>query len=82
MAIDTLKTSKAPMTTPLDDLRVLTSAETARLLTVSAPVMERWRAAGTGPRFVRLSARRIGYRVEDLRTWMTGRAAGGEQTVA
>lgn len=68
--------------TPLDDIRVLTSAETAKLLTVSAPVMERWRAAGTGPRFVRLSTRRIGYRVADLRAWMADRAAGGEQTAA
>lgn len=76
MAINTLKT------TPLDDLRVLTSAETAKLLAVSPPMMERWRSAGTGPRFIRLSARRIGYRVEDLRTWMTGRAAGGEQAAA
>jgi len=63
----------------LNELRVLTAAEASELLTVSVPVMERWRRAGIGPRFIRLSVRRVGYRVSDLRAWMTERAEGGQQ---
>ena len=63
----------------LNEMRVLTAAEASELLTVSVPVMERWRRAGTGPRFIRLSVRRVGYRVSDLGAWMTERAEGGQQ---
>ncbi len=63
----------------LNDLRVLTAASAAELLTVSIPVMERWRREGTGPRFIRLSARRVGYRVADLRAWMADRSEGGQR---
>ena len=63
----------------LNDLRVLTVAEASKLLTVSVPVMERWRRAGTGPRFIRLSVRRVGYRLADLRAWMAERAEGGQR---
>ena len=68
--------------TSLNELRVLTASEASELLTVSVPVMERWRRAGTGPRFIRLSARRVGYQVSDLRTWVTARAEGGQQATA
>jgi predicted DNA-binding transcriptional regulator AlpA len=61
----------------LNELRVLTAAEASDLLTVSVPVMERWRRAGTGPRFIRLSVRRVGYRLSDLRAWIAERAEGG-----
>ena len=33
----------------LNDLRVLTAAEASELLTVSVPVLERWRRDRTGP---------------------------------
>lgn len=68
-----------PSTPDVSDLRVLTAAEASALLTVSLPVMERMRARGTGPRFIRLSARRVGYRVADLRTWIEAQAEGGKQ---
>ena len=62
----------------LNEARVLTAAGASELLTVSIPVMERWRRDGTGPRFMRLSARRIGYRLSDLKVWMAERVEGGE----
>ncbi len=62
----------------LTELRVLTPAEASKLLTISLPVMERMRRAGTGPRFIRLSARRLGYRVDDVRAWMEARAEGSK----
>lgn len=64
--------------TVFNELRVLTAAEASELLTVSVPVMERWRRAGTGPRFIRLSVRRVGYRIADLRAWMAEREEGGQ----
>ena len=63
----------------LNDLRVLTAASASELLTISIPVMERWRREGTGPRFIRLSARRVGYRLADLRAWMAEREEGGQR---
>ena len=61
----------------MNELQVLTLSEASSLLSVSIPVMDRWRAAGEGPRFIRLSARRIGYRLSDLRAWIESRAQGG-----
>ena len=66
----------------LNDLRVLTVAGASELLTVSIPVMERWRREGKGPRFLRLSARRVGYRLADLRIWMEQQAEGGQKRAA
>jgi predicted DNA-binding transcriptional regulator AlpA len=63
-----------PSTT--DALRVLTPAEAAEILSLSVPVLERLRAAGGGPAWVRLSARRIGYRVSDLAAWLDARRVG------
>lgn len=71
--------SKPTLDASLNDLRVLTAAEASELLTVSAPVMERWRRAGTGPRFIRLTVRRVGYRIADLRAWMADREEGGQR---
>lgn len=71
--------SKPILDASLNDLRVLTAAEASELLTVSAPVMERWRREGTGPRFIRLTTRRVGYRIADLRAWMAEREEGGQR---
>lgn len=60
-----------------DDIRVLTAAETAELMTISIPVLDRWRKEEIGPRFIRLGARRVGYRVGDLKVWMAARVEGG-----
>lgn len=66
----------------LDELRVLSRAEAAELLGLSVPLLERHAAAGTGPAFVRLSARRLGYRVADLRAWLAERTENGATRAA
>ena len=66
----------------LNDLRVLTAAEASELLTVSMPVLERWRRDRTGPRFLRLSARRVGYRLADILAWMDQQVEGGQKRAA
>jgi predicted DNA-binding transcriptional regulator AlpA len=49
----------------------LTEAEVSEWLGVSQPTLSRHRHNGTGPAFVRLSTRRIGYRRSAVETWLT-----------
>jgi excisionase family DNA binding protein len=54
---------------------VYSPAELADLLRVSVSLLERWRAAGDGPRFVRLGRRVLRYRKADVDAWLLERAA-------
>ena len=47
---------------------ILTEKYLAAWLGVSIPTVQRWRSSGSGPRFVQLSLRRIGYRRSDIET--------------
>ena len=47
-------------------MTLLTQREAASVLRLSERTLERWRVAGIGPRFIRLSRRSIRYRQEDL----------------
>ena len=55
--------------------RVLTPKQTANMLGESEATTERKRKARTGPRWIRLSERRIGYRLSDILAWLDERAA-------
>jgi excisionase family DNA binding protein len=46
--------------------RVLTRAEAAKFLSVSVPTLERWAKEGRGPKTVQLGVRRLGYRLDQL----------------
>ena len=70
------------MTTSLEDVsrgrsewrqprEVLTEAEVSEWLGLSQPTLSRHRRDGTGPAFVRLSARRVGYRRGAVEAWLT-----------
>lgn len=50
--------------------RVLTEAEAGRVLTASGRTLEHWRGRGIGPRCVKVGARKIGYRVGELRAYI------------
>ncbi len=54
----------------LDLDEMLTEAELSKFLRVSAATLVRHRRNGTGPVFVRLSARRIGYRRSAVQAWV------------
>jgi predicted DNA-binding transcriptional regulator AlpA len=54
--------------------RVATEREAAIFTSLSRLTLQRYRRSGTGPTFIRLGARRIGYRLSDLRAWMDERA--------
>lgn len=63
--------------------RVITEAEAARMVGLSVPTLRRMRydekRENRGPRHVRLSERRIGYRLFDLDAWLERRVSGGER---
>lgn len=56
-------------------LAVLSKPEIAALIGISIITLRRMRWAGTGPRHVQLSAKRIGYRVADLDAWLDARTS-------
>jgi hypothetical protein len=49
---------------------LLTPAQAADALGVTARVLEHWRGCGDGPAFVRLSRKTIRYRAEDLQAFV------------
>jgi hypothetical protein len=56
-------------------MTLLTQREAASVLRLSQRTLERWRVAGTGPRFVRLN-HSIRYRQQDLDAHVAARVVG------
>lgn len=54
-------------------MEFLSQDDVARRLGVSERTVMRWRSTGDGPPFVRLGARRIGYRLADVEAWAGAR---------
>ena len=54
---------------PNDEQRLLSESQAARHLAVSPRTLRNWRTRGNGPKFVKVSARCIRYRVKDLSEW-------------
>lgn len=61
---------------------VLTEAEAARLVRLSPRTMQRLRLEGGGPRFVKLTARSIGYAIADLQAWVHQRSVASTSAAA
>jgi predicted DNA-binding transcriptional regulator AlpA len=57
--------------------RVLNRSETIRLVGLSDRTWDRLEAAGDTPPRTRISQRRIGYRVSDIREWLDRRRETG-----
>jgi predicted DNA-binding transcriptional regulator AlpA len=55
--------------------RVITLNEAAQASCLSIATLRRRLAEGAGPRVVRLSERRIGIRVRDLKAWLDARTS-------
>ncbi|MGG5823953.1 helix-turn-helix transcriptional regulator [Falsiroseomonas sp. HW251] len=53
--------------------QILKEVEAAACLGLSRRTLKRLRDAGIGPRFIRLSARRLGYDLSELDAWKAGR---------
>jgi predicted DNA-binding transcriptional regulator AlpA len=52
---------------------LLTEKQLSAWLGVSLPNLQRMRSRGTGPRYIQLSARRLGYRKSDVEAWIAAR---------
>ena len=50
-----------------------TERQAADFLGVTTRALQKWRATGTGPQFVRISSRCVRYRRRDLITWAADR---------
>jgi predicted DNA-binding transcriptional regulator AlpA len=49
---------------------LLTEKQVAKWLGLSLPSLQRMRSKGSGPPFVQLSQRRIGYKKSDVENWL------------
>jgi predicted DNA-binding transcriptional regulator AlpA len=61
------------MITEHDD-HVVTELDAAKFCGISRDTLRRRFNAGNGPKRLRLSAHRIGYRLSDLRSWLEAQA--------
>jgi predicted DNA-binding transcriptional regulator AlpA len=52
---------------------ILREREAAAVLKLSVRTLQSWRTVDTGPSYVRLGGRAIGYRAGALRAWLLGR---------
>ncbi|MGF7174350.1 helix-turn-helix transcriptional regulator [Azospirillum doebereinerae] len=57
----------------ISSMQLLTSKELAKILNVTTKTLERWRGAGEGPCFVRISASNVRYRTQDIETFINRR---------
>lgn len=57
------------------DKRLLTERELSTFLGLSLPTLQRMRSKGSGPKFIKLSFRRVAYRPEDIEKWLFTRTA-------
>jgi predicted site-specific integrase-resolvase len=63
-------TTSTETTEPPAPMKLLTARQAGELLGVSPETLERWRGAGTGPAFIRLSGRYIRYQPDDLEAFI------------
>jgi predicted DNA-binding transcriptional regulator AlpA len=54
---------------------ILTTDQAASHLALGRSTLEKWRCAGTGPKFIKLGLRRVGYHKADLDEWDCGAPA-------
>ncbi|MCA9646081.1 MAG: helix-turn-helix domain-containing protein [Acidobacteria bacterium] len=52
---------------------LLTEVEAATYLNLTRRALQAWRYQGRGPKYVKISARAVRYRVEDLQHWVETR---------
>lgn len=59
--------------TPQRPTTLLTEQDAASYLQLTCRALQAWRYQGRGPQFVKISARAVRYRLEDLETWVETR---------
>ena len=58
------------------DVKILSRRDTAKMLDVSLDTLDRLARRNEGPQRIRLSVRRLGYRLSDIHRWQELRKAG------
>jgi predicted DNA-binding transcriptional regulator AlpA len=61
------------MAEDFDSVRVVDEPTTIQIVNVSPRTWDRLKAIGDTPRVTKLSARRIGYRISDIKVWLDAR---------
>ncbi len=61
---------------PPAPMKLLTARQAGELLGVSPETLERWRGAGTGPAFVKLSGKYVRYQPGDLQAFIQNARRG------
>ncbi len=57
------------------EVRILGEREAALRLNLGCRTLQEMRLRGTGPKFIRLGVRRVGYDLRDLDAWISSRRA-------
>lgn len=70
LSTDNALTTGEPQESQKKLREVLTERNVSEWLGISQPTLSRHRRDGTGPSFLRLSARRIGYRRNAVEAWL------------
>ena len=72
------KDEREPVTIPAiaDHLRVVSEDQAAAILLLHVQTLRKWRRTRQGPPHIAIGAKRIGYRIGDLRDWQDARRAG------
>ena len=52
---------------------LLTEIQAAEILQLTPRALQAWRYQGRGPRFVKISARAVRYRLDDVEAWIENR---------
>jgi predicted DNA-binding transcriptional regulator AlpA len=65
---------------PPPQVRVISELEAAARLSLSRRCLQEYRLRGTGPKFIRLGGRRIGYDLRDLEVWIGERRTASTST--
>ena len=64
----------------IDDDEILSEPEAVDMADLSCRTLQRLNRAGKGPRKLRLSARRVGYRRGDMRAWLAALATAEQRS--
>lgn len=66
-------TSSSTASSPDLPAPLLTETQAAEILQLTPRALQAWRYQGRGPRFVKISARAVRYRLDDLEEWIETR---------
>jgi predicted DNA-binding transcriptional regulator AlpA len=54
-------------------VKILSTSQAAARLDLGQSTLEKWRCVGSGPKFIKLGTRRVGYSEADLDAWIASR---------